>query len=369
MKPDNFRFSHTMRMVTACFSALIAAAALIQGCRVQAGNPQSSKPVKPGTVTIALADAPVDELSQIFVTVDAIAFAPSGTGACLREPNRGCANSALYEYELTGQTEVDLLSLSDGRTQILPFTQDLSSGTYEGIRLFLSGSSKVEGILKSDGSRVEIEFPNGPFGRKEFTIIEEFEVQEGTDNEIIIHVDLRRSLQRKPDGKFILMPMTNVVPSRIAARLYGAVGDSAISRICAYNLAGKRRQAEYPKSPQGRLPYDPRPPFPSSPHGEPHHPQFPAGHLHAGLPPDWQPVLPNSPQPPSRGSKSPEAQMDKTSSCDLADAVSDPKNGTYDLRYLMPVSYILRSFKSDGSFTDTAVSVPLNAREERELAL
>lgn len=76
MKPDNFRFSHTMRMVTACFSALIAAAALIQGCRVQAGNPQSSKPVKPGTVTIALADAPVDELSQIFVTVDAIAFAP-----------------------------------------------------------------------------------------------------------------------------------------------------------------------------------------------------------------------------------------------------------------------------------------------------
>jgi hypothetical protein len=233
----------------------------VAGCRVQAGNPQSDKPVKPGTVTVALADAPIDDLTQIFVTVDAIAFAPAGTGPCLREPKRGCARSALYEYQLNKETEVDLLSLSDGRTQILPFSQDLSSGTYEGIRLFLAEDSKVEGILKNDGSRVEIDFPASPLGRKEFTIIEEFEIQEGTDNQIIIHVDLRRSLLKKPDGRFLLMPMTNVVPSRIAARLFGTIADDTVTRVCAYNLAGKRRQSET----YGRV--SPlRPPHPPPPH-------------------------------------------------------------------------------------------------------
>jgi hypothetical protein len=348
MKLVVHRFSMKSLALIAGLAGFFALSGIVQGCRVQAGNPQSAKPVKPGTVTIALADAPVDELSQIFVKVEGIAFAPAGTGHCLREPKRGCANSALYAYQLNKESEVDLLALSDGRTQVLPFSQDLSSGTYEGVRLFLAEDSKVEGVLKSNGSRIEIEFPQSPFGRKEFTIIEEFEVQEGTDNEIIIHVDLRRSLRRKPDGNFILFPMTNVVPTRIAGRIFGTVASADVTRVCAYNLAGKRRQAELPK-PQDRVlppaqpPHDQTTPFPRAPYPQ-------------------RPLL-------SAGPRQIQPQMDATSSCDNADAVSDPKNGLFDLRYLMPVPYTLRSFKEDGSYSDRNVTEPLRPREERELVL
>jgi len=329
------------------------------GCRVQAGNPQTNKPIKPGNVTVALADAPVDDMSNLFVTVFAIAFAPEGTGRCLKDPLRKCADSKLYYYELDKEIEVDLLSLSDGRTQVLPFSRDLPPGTYEGLRLFLSETAPVEGVLKADGLRVPVRFSQSPFGRKEFTIVEEFDVQEESENEILIHVDLRRSLVRLPDSGYALHPFVHVVPTRLAARLYGGVSDTSVTRICAYNVGGRRR-------PDGhKLKND--------------------GDRHLNMVSDrGRQRLPQSEMPISRDPRSSQSMPhdsrntvprpgpgvpDPTSSCDNAEAVSDVKNGAYDLRYLPPVSYILRAFKSDGSYADTLVSVPLTPRESRVVDL
>lgn len=334
------------------FGCLFLLFAVLEGCRVQAGNPTSSKPVKPGTVTVALADAPVDDLSQVLIKVHAIAFAPAGTGRCLRDPMNKCADSSLYYFELNQETEVDLLSLSDGRTQVLPFQQSLPAGTYEGIRLLLTDSSSVEAVSKADNRRFPVVFPQGPFGKSEFVIAEEFDVQEDVENEIIIHVDLRRSIRRTPDGNIVLLPFTHVVPTRVAARLYGTVGDASVTRICAYNVGGMRRHGEMRVSQEqprsGGLPPPPLPP-----------PQL-ALMRHGSL----DPARLEGPVPgPGPG------VPDPTSSCDNAEAVSDIKNGTYDLRYLPPVSFILRAFKVDGSYSDTTLSNPLLPKEERALDL
>jgi len=301
------------------------------GCRVQAGNPQTSKPIKPGNVTVALADAPVDDFSNLYVTVRAVAFAPQGTGRCLRDPRSSCADSLLYYFDLNQETEVDLLSLSDGKTQVLPFAANLPAGTYEGLRLFLTQDSEVEGINKSTGERVRLDFPIGPFGRKEFTIIEEFDVEEDSDNEILIHVDLRRSVIKLPDGRYRMMPMVHVVPSKIAARIYGSVGDSSVTRVCAYILGGSRR------------------------HGKPMTKQVePVGGFARHLP---------------AGGVDGANVFDTTSSCDRAEAVGDVKNSSYDIRYLPPVNYLLRVFKSDGSYTDTPLNAPLMPQESRVVDL
>jgi len=58
-----------------------------------------------------------------------------------------------------------------------------------------------------------------------------------------------------------------------------------------------------------------------------------------------------------------------TVSCDNAEVVADIKDGQYDLRYLAPVLYQLRVFKSDGTYTDATLSRPLFPKEERELDL
>lgn len=274
------------------------------GCRVQAGNPQTTKPIKPGNVTVALADAPVDDFSNLYVTVRAVAFAPRGTGRCLRDPRSSCADSSLYYFDLNKETEVDLLSLSDGKTQVLPFAANLPAGIYEGLRLFLTQDSEVEGVSKSTGERVRLDFPVSPFGQKEFTIIEEFDVEEDSDNEIIIHVDLRRSVIKSPDGRYAMKPMIHVVPSKIAARIYGSVSDSAVTRVCAYILGGSRR------------------------HGKPTTMQFE---------PVWAFVR-HLPVGGVDGSN----VLDTTSSCDRAEAIGDVKNGTYDIRDLPPVNYVLR---------------------------
>ncbi len=329
------------------------------GCRVQAGNPQTSKPIKPGNVTVALADAPVDDMSNLFVTVFAIAFAPEGTGRCLKDPVRKCADSQLYYYELDKELEVDLLSLSDGRTQVLPFSRDLPPGTYEGLRLFLNETAPVEGVLKADGRRVPVRFPKSPFGRKEFTIVEEFDVQEESENEILIHVDLRRSLVRLPDSSYALNPFVHVVPARLAARLYGGVSDTNITRVCAYNVGGRRRPDGHKLKNDGDRPLNM-----NHDSGRRHMEQSEMPNLrdsHASHP---------MPQDPRNTSSRPGPGVpDPTSSCDNAEAVSDVKNGGYDLRYLPPVSYILRAFKSDGTYSDTTVSAPLTPRESRVLDL
>jgi hypothetical protein len=325
----------------------------IEGCRVQAGNPTSTKPVKPGTVTVALADAPVDELSQLFIKIHAIAFAPEGTGRCLRDPMNRCADSSLYYFELNQETEVDLLSLSDGRTQVLPFQQSLPAGTYEGIRLLLTDNSSVEGVSKADGSRFPVVFAPGPFGKREFVIAEQFDVQEEIENEIIVHVDLRRSIRRAPDGNFVLLPFTHVVPTRLAARLYGAVSDASVTRICAYNVGGMRRPGEMRMS--------------AGPGGLP--PPSPAPAVFPQPPAPTFALLKHGTMEPSRMSGPGPGVPDPTSSCDNAEAVIDIKNSSYDLRYLPPVNFILRAFKADGSFSDTRLSSPLLPKEERNLDL
>lgn len=318
------------------------------GCRVQAGNPQSAKPKNPGQVTVALADAPVDDLSNLYITVEAIAFAPEGTGKCLSHPNLKCADVSLKYFELTNDLEVDLLSLSDGRTQVLPFSQQLESGTYEGLRLFLTEGSLVKGILKASGAEVEIAFPSGPFGRREFTLIEEFDVEEGTDNEILIHFDLRRSLQKTKIGSYMLIPFTHVVPSKIAARLNGGVSSPDVSRVCVYNVGGKRRIAKSGES-QSKL-------------------QEPSFGLGGRRELERADLLSVRSVNRNRGFGRQPGQPDLTSSCDNAEGVSDVKEGRYDIRYLPPVSYLLRSFKSDGTYTDTSVSA-LRPQETRVLDL
>lgn len=337
------------------------------GCRIQAGNPSTTKPKNPGNVTIALADAPVDDLASLFITVEAIAFAPSGTARCLSSPFLDCADKSVIHYDFTKELEVDLLTLSDGRTQVLPFAQELESGLYDGLRLFLSEGSRVRGILKNTGAEVEVEFPQGPFGRREFTLIQEFEVIQGSENEILVHVDVRRSLKKTPAGNYLLLPFVSVVPTRLAARLTGSVTAAEVTRICAYNVGGKRRPDVRPG-----YGHTPPPQMLTSEH-QAHQPALP-------MRPQAQPPTPLSVMELDRslGGRRPQASPvplrqpgvpDSTSSCDNAEAVSDVKDAVYDLRYLPPVQYILRAFKSDGTYTDYSISVPLQPQETRVLNL
>lgn len=334
-------------------SALFALLLVLSGCRVQAGNPQTDKPKNPGTVTVALADAPVDELSSVYVVVQGVAFAAAGSGRCLKDPRFGCADSELIHFNFSEEIEVDLLTLSGGKTQVLPFSHELAAGTYEGIRLFLSPEKAVRGVLKNGGREVSINFAPSPFGRKEFTIQEEFDVEEGIENQILIHVDLRRSLKKRPDGEFVLLPFVHVVPSRIAAALYGTV-PSEVSRVCAYNVAGMRRLGSHTaRIKQSAPPVPPKPPLPLDADSK-------------------SPVAQTRPSdlrlPPLSESLNKEripGQPDETDSCDNAEAVSEITDGQYELFHLPPVMYVLRAFRQDGSYFDLQIREPLVPQERR----
>ena len=330
------------KWVCLMFGCVLFLASMV-GCRVQAGNPQTDRPKNPGTVTIALADAPVDELSSIYIVVQGVAFAGTGSGRCLKDPRYGCVDSELKSFDFDEDTEVDLLTLSGGKSQALPFSAELSAGTYEGVRLFMNPQKPVRGILKEGGAEVLIEFPLSPFGRKEFTIQEEFDVDEGVENQILIHVDLRRSLKKKDDGTFVLMPFTHVVPSRVAASMFGQV-PSGVTRVCAYNVGGRRRHG--------------RPPISFSAPEQHHMLGDPATHLarsHLKLPPLFD----------SMHKERFPGQPDQTESCDNAESVSEIVDGQYELFHLPPVQYILRAFRSDGSYIDKQVSDPLLPQERR----
>lgn len=348
--------SASLKATSALFALLLA----LIGCRVQAGNPQTEKPKNPGTVTVALADAPVDELSSVYVVVQGVAFAAAGSGRCLKDPRFGCADSELFHFDFSEEIEVDLLTLSGGKTQALPFSQELSAGTYEGIRLFLSPEKPVRGILKEGGAEVNIDFAPSPFGRREFTIQEEFDVEEGIENQILIHVDLRRSLKKRADGGFVLLPFVHVVPSRLAAALHGKVPDG-VTRVCAYPVDGIRRPGHRAVSLN-----QPVPPVPSAP-------------LMPPMPLDADSKSPFAQRRPSDLRLPPlfdsmnrdriPGQPDETDSCDNAEAVSEIADGQYELFHLPPVRYVLRAFRQDGSYFDLQTAEPLLPQERRRVDL
>lgn len=192
----------------------IAGAVVTDGCRLEVGSRGQ------GEASFAITDAPADDVDQVRLTVTAI--------------HLGHESGDTVRLTLDPPVVIDnLLDLQGTQSQTLFSLDDVRSGDYEWIRLFISernGDSEVRERIGSGGT-----FPlrlgtSAPGNSTRFLQLDtSFRINANRENRFTLDVDLRRGLIR-PTGEnfYLLRPTLRLVRNNNAGVIEGTVADSRV---------------------------------------------------------------------------------------------------------------------------------------------
>lgn len=291
------------------------------GCGIEVGNPHGGKggsTGSTGTVSVALADAPVDGLKHVYFNVKSLS-AVDGSG-----------NRSPLTLATTGK--VDALDLQNGKSLDLASGQTLTLGDYAGAVLELDPTASAT-IVGDDGTERPLPFANGSH---QIYIQQAFTVTADEHLDLVLHVDLRASLTQLTDKSYQFGPQASLLPRRVEAVIIGSVTDSSLVQVCAYR--GHDRDFK----PGSHLP-----------HGQPG--GFGAPGPNGDMPPPPPPPPPGdvaSARPPHSFDQDHPIQFDDNATCSNAFTTGAIKSGVFHLHHLWPGNYKMRFFKADGSHVD-----------------
>lgn len=341
----------------------LVATLLASNCGVEVGNPHP----KPGTggtgtgttgaLTLALADAPVDDAKSVFLNIIGMRVVPEseaelGTPVAVTLANAG---------------KIDALALRDGKSLDLSSNQAIPLGSYAGVILDLDAASPAT-IVGADGVEHPLNFPDAGQG---IYVAQGFEAVEGEEVKVTLHVDLRRSITKLEEGgnahRFNFGPVAHMVRQADQGMIVGAAQPAAFATVCAY----LRRSNDFNNGAFGRIPRGP-----GGPGGGPGGKGSEKGAAGAGKkhhdgppPPGFDGGRPRADAkiPPSFGPEG-DVSTDKDASCANAFATAAVSGGAYTLAHLWPGEYRLLFFAADGApVAQDAVIVRLAPGQKVEL--
>jgi hypothetical protein len=217
-----------------CSSVLAAtllpgATGLVVACGTLAGSPGGSTKTTPSTpqpapaafapVSIAITDAPIDDVQSAFVTVIAVELTQDGTG--------------WTEVPLATSTEIDLLQYQGGQSLGLAALDKLAAGTYASLRLKLDPDHPPR-LVEADGTVDPLTIPSA--NASGIKVDTPFTVTPGQTTKLTIDFDLRKSIKAAGNGgsgpKYILNPVLRLVADDGAGTVTGT--SAAGGTVCLY---------------------------------------------------------------------------------------------------------------------------------------
>ena len=191
----------------------------------------------PRAVVIALTDAPIDDVKQVFVTIARVELI--GTDGKARE------------VPLVKSEEVDLVALDDGKSVNLAEGLAIPPGTYSQVRLVLD-ATKAPRVVTADGKSEALKVPSGT--ESGIKVVGEFIVKAGVPLKLTIDFDLRKSLKRvgesgkgkeesKSGGSYEFKPVIRVVEDSKTATITGAAPAGA-KVVCAFAVGSTKDATE-----------------------------------------------------------------------------------------------------------------------------
>lgn len=181
--------------------------ALLSGCGGGGGGGT-------GEVTVRVADAPVDAASQVVVQFDGIELRGPGLGT--------------QTFSFEQPRRIDLLALSEGRSQALLEGVTLPAGRYTQLRLLVSaGQNASDSFIElEDGSVHPLYIPSG--NESGLKLVGGFAVPAGGRADFTIDFDLRKSITYPAGlgGAYLLKPALRVVETAGAGAIAGTVAAS-----------------------------------------------------------------------------------------------------------------------------------------------
>ena len=146
-----------------------------------------------GSVTINLADTPVDGATSVVVDF---------TGVVLHN-----TDGKTTTITFPSPRQVDLLQLQNGVTQALLQNQSVPSGSYDSIQLNVLANANTQGqsyITPNTGAQYPLYVPSG--SQSALTISTPFSVGQGGTTQLIVEFNLRQSVTSTDGQNYTLVP-------------------------------------------------------------------------------------------------------------------------------------------------------------------
>ena len=176
----------------------------LAGCSGGSGDPSNA------TLSVSLMDAPVDDVTEVHVQIDALWLKPQGGGPAVELP-------------LAGQTmTVDLLELTESNAAVLIDDAVVPAGTYEWLAMDVN--AEFDGIYDSYvvttvGGQEEIQVPSG-----RVRLVSGFDVEANQAVLLLFDWDLRKGLVDPPGQLgYLLKPAFRMIDVTEFGRLSGTV--------------------------------------------------------------------------------------------------------------------------------------------------
>jgi hypothetical protein len=168
-----------------------------------------------GVVSLAITDAPVDGVDQVWVQFQSVELKPK--------------NGSAIRFDFDTPLSVDLKTLDGNNTEVLLNKEEVPAGEYNWIRLIVNAAFDGEFdsyVMTETGDQVEIRVPSG-----ELKLVSGFTVVQGGEASFVIDWNLRMGLTRPPgqDG-YLLKPAHRIIDMQAYGGIEGTVDTALLTR-------------------------------------------------------------------------------------------------------------------------------------------
>lgn len=169
---------------------------------------------KNGQISISLADAPVDNLTEVSITVTAIELKPKDESAST--------------YTFDNPKRFDLLDLQNGNSALLLTEDKVRAGDYNWMRLVLSDASGAHYVVDRIGGQYPLVVPSG--SESGLKINTGFSVPKNGEGRYTIDFDVRKSLIEPESNTtdYLLKPSLRLVNNDDVGSISGTVDASTV---------------------------------------------------------------------------------------------------------------------------------------------
>ncbi|WP_421621691.1 DUF4382 domain-containing protein [Alkalilimnicola ehrlichii] len=184
-------------------AAILASGALVAACN---SGSSSSTDDEEATFSLAVTDAPVDEVQEVWVRFHSLEFNPQDG-----EPFEILVDEA--------PDAVDLLSLQGSESADLVTEEAIPAGTYNWIRLKLDADeandplphSGASWLVLKDGSEEPLRIPSGGTRGFQLNMPGGETIEDGQALRLVVDVDLRKSLVKTGNEQYLFRPVLRVI--------------------------------------------------------------------------------------------------------------------------------------------------------------